>query len=58
MTGAVLAEDVEAREALDVLAGLPSVVDVRVSVWQPKAQRWRLLTPGEQKALWARRDRC
>jgi hypothetical protein len=55
MTGRVLAEDVEAREALEVLAGIPTVVDARVYVWQPKAKRWRLLTLAEQKAMWERR---
>ena len=39
MTGEVLAEDVEARGALDVLAGTRNVVDVRVYVWQPRAKR-------------------
>jgi len=56
MTGRVLGEDVEARAALDVLAGVPAVVDVRVYVWQPRAGRWRLLTLGEQKAMWGRRN--
>ena len=51
MTGEVLAEDVDARGALDVLAGTRSVVDVRVSVWQPRAKRWRLLSLAEQTAL-------
>jgi hypothetical protein len=51
MTGEVLAEDVEARGALDALAGTRSLVDVRVYVWQPRAKRWRLLTLAEQKAL-------
>ncbi len=51
MTGEVLAEDVEARGALDALPGTRSLVDVRVYVWQPRAKRWRLLTLAEQKAL-------
>jgi hypothetical protein len=51
MTGEVLAEDVGARAALDVLAGIERVVDVRVYVWQPRAKRWRLLTLAEQKTL-------
>lgn len=51
MTGEVLAEDVEARGALDALAGTHRLVDVRVYVWQPRAKRWRLLTLAEQKAL-------
>jgi hypothetical protein len=52
MTGRVLAEDVDTRVTLDVLAGARSVVDVRVYVWQPRAARWRLLTVAEQKAMW------
>jgi hypothetical protein len=56
MTKAVLADDVPAREALDALSGVRSVVDVNVYVWQPKAGRWRLLTLSERQALWARRD--
>jgi hypothetical protein len=55
MTGRVLAEDVDARVALDVLSAARSVVDVRVYVWQPRAERWRLLTVAEQKAMWEMR---
>jgi hypothetical protein len=51
MTGRVLAEDVDARAALEVLAEARSVVDVRVYVWQPRAERWRLLSVAEQKAM-------
>ena len=51
MSRRVLAEDVDARAALDVLAGTESVVDVRVYVWQPRSERWRLLTLAEQKAM-------
>lgn len=55
MTGQALAEDADARATLAVLERVRSVVDVRVYVWQPKSGRWRLLTMGEQKAMWARR---
>jgi hypothetical protein len=55
MTGKVLAEHVEAREALDALAGMPTIVDARVYVWQPAKRRWRMLTLGEQKTMWERR---
>jgi hypothetical protein len=57
MTGRMLAEDADAQAAVDVLKDVRSVVDVRVYVWQPRAQKWRLLTVGEQKAMWARRGR-
>ena len=52
MTGQVLAEDVEARAALDVMSEARSVVDLRVYVWQPRSKRWRMLTVAEQKAMW------
>jgi hypothetical protein len=51
----VLAEDTDAHATLRVLEGVRSVVDVRVHVWQPRAKKWRLLTMGEQKAMWERR---
>jgi hypothetical protein len=52
---AVLADDVHTREALAVLRDVRSTVDVHVSVWEPKAARWRLLTLREQRLLWDRR---
>ena len=52
MSGQVLAEDVDARTALDVMPDARSVVDVRVYVWQPRSSRWRMLTVAEQKAMW------
>jgi hypothetical protein len=55
MSRAVLADHASTREALGVLDGVRSVVDVTVSVWQPKAQRWRRLTLDEQRAMWERR---
>ena len=55
MTERVLAEDADARDVLDLLKDVRSVVDVRVYVWQPRGQKWRLLTVGEQKAMWERR---
>jgi hypothetical protein len=55
LSGRLLAEDVGARAAVRVLEGVRSVVDVRVYVWQPRAKKWRLLTMGEQKAMWDRR---
>jgi hypothetical protein len=52
MTRQTLAEDASARETVDVLSGVASVVDVNVYVWQEEQSRWRLLTLGEQRALW------
>lgn len=51
----VLADDAGAREALDVLNGVRSMVDVQAFVWQPDAERWRLLTLDELRTLWERR---
>jgi len=48
----VLAEGIGARAAVDLLDGVGSVVDIRIYVWSREAKRWRLLTLGEQKALW------
>lgn len=56
MTRRVLAEDVEARGALAALAQVSTVVDARVYVWQPTAEKWRLLTLAEQQAMWDMRD--
>ena len=55
MTRAVLAEGASAREALGVLDDVRSVVDVNVYVWQPKSEKWRLLTLDEKRTLWDRR---
>ena len=55
MSGQVLAEEVDARAAVRALEKVRSVVDVRVYVWQSRAKRWRLLSMGEQKAMWERR---
>ena len=52
MTRQVLAEEADARTAVDLLGGFRSVVDVEVSVWDGERDRYRLLTLGEQKALW------
>jgi hypothetical protein len=52
MTQQVLAEDIDAREAVQVLGGARSVVDVTIYVWDHDADRWRRLTFGETKALW------
>ncbi len=52
LSGRVLAQDVGAREAVQALQGLRSVLDVRISVWSTNARRWKLLSLDEQKALW------
>jgi hypothetical protein len=57
LTGQVLAEDASGRETVDALGDVRSVVDVRISVWDPEAEDWRLLTLREQQAIWRLRDR-
>ncbi len=52
MTRETLADDASTREAVDVLKDVRSTVDVNVYVWQEDDERWRLLTFGEQGALW------
>jgi hypothetical protein len=55
LSGQVLLEDAEARETVAALAGLRSLVDVRIDVREPGG--WRPLTIREQKLLWEFRDR-
>jgi hypothetical protein len=52
MTRQVLAEDVDARAAVEALEDVRSVVDVIVYVWDPDPERWRMLSFGETQALW------
>jgi hypothetical protein len=56
MTREPLADDVDARGAVEALRDVRSIVDVVVHVWEPDSKRWRLLTFGETKALWDYRD--
>lgn len=51
MTAEPLVEDGSAREAIDVLSGVRSIVDVNVYVWQEERQRWRMLTFPERRAM-------
>ena len=57
MTRAALAEDVDARAAVKLLAGARSIVDLIVYVWEPQAERWRMLSFGETKLLLQYSDR-
>jgi hypothetical protein len=57
MTREVLAEDVDARAAVSALEDVNSIVDVTVSVWDPEAERWRILSFGEKQSLWDYRER-
>jgi hypothetical protein len=51
VTRQVLSDNATAREAVEALKGVRSLVDVNVSVWQDEGQRWRLLTLAEQRML-------
>jgi hypothetical protein len=55
VTREVLAEGVGARAAVERLEGIRSVVDVNVYVRKRTEVEWRLLSLGEQQALWAHR---
>jgi hypothetical protein len=52
MTRQLLVDDAGARETLDALQDVRSVVDVVVYVWQEEEERWRMLTLPEQRAMW------
>jgi hypothetical protein len=56
-TGQTVGEGIDTRAAIGLLEDVGSVVDVRIYVWEPGAERWVLLTLGEQKALWEYRGR-
>jgi hypothetical protein len=52
VTKEVLVEDADAQATMAELGRLRSVVDVNISVWEPKAGRWRPLTLGERQTVW------
>jgi hypothetical protein len=52
MTRQALVDDAGAREAIDALADVRSIVDVDVYIWQEESDRWRLLTFSERRAMW------
>jgi hypothetical protein len=52
VTREVLVDDADAQTTMDELGRLRSVVDVNISVWEPKAERWRTLTLGERQTVW------
>jgi hypothetical protein len=56
-TRKVLAEGVDARAAVRALGDVRSIVDVSISVWDPEAERWRMLSFAERRTLWEYRDR-
>ena len=52
MTHRVLAEDVDARAAVDILEGVGSIFDVRIYLWDARSEDWRMLSHRDQKVLW------
>ena len=57
MTRQVLAEDVATRQAVEVLAGMRSVVDVNVYRWDDTKDAWEQLSQGDRRKLWDLRGR-
>jgi hypothetical protein len=55
MSREVLTEGTGARETLEVLNGIRSIVDINIYVWRPDTESWRLLTLEEQRVMWERR---
>jgi hypothetical protein len=48
-----LADGAGTQEAVEALKSIRSVVDVNVYVWEEGHDRWRRLTLGERRTLWA-----
>jgi hypothetical protein len=51
MTRQNLADDASAAQAVAVLRGVRSTVDVTIYVWQEESGRWRRLTFPEQRVM-------
>jgi hypothetical protein len=57
MTRQPLIEGAGARDTIDRLRGVRSLVDVAIHAWDERAGRWQRLSRGEERALWRLRDR-
>jgi hypothetical protein len=57
MSSQVVADGTGARETVEALEGMRSVLDARIFVWVANRGRWRLLTLRECKVLWGFRGR-
>ena len=57
MTREVLADGVDTLTAVKLLEDVRSIVDVTIWIWQPEAERWRMLTLEESRSLWEYRGR-
>ena len=52
MTKRALAEGASAAEAVELLRGQRSIVDVTIFVWEPKRDAWQELSLREKQMLW------
>ena len=52
MTREPLIDGANTEETVEALRAVRSIVDVNVYVWQEEQDRWRLLSLGEQRAIW------
>jgi hypothetical protein len=57
MTLQPMLDDATARETVDRLSQVRSLVDVTIHAWDEDAGRWQRLSRGEEQALWRLRDR-
>jgi hypothetical protein len=54
LSGQVLAEDASVAEIIELMRGMRSVADARVSVWEADTRGWRPLALREQQLLLTR----
>jgi hypothetical protein len=52
MSRQALVDDAPARETVDALTHVRSVVDIDIYAWQEDDERWRRLTYAEKHLLW------
>jgi hypothetical protein len=57
MTREVLAEDANARQTVDLLEDVRSIVDVNIYARHETAGKWRALNPDEKRLIWGFRGR-
>jgi hypothetical protein len=57
MSREVLADGADTRTTVKLLEDVRSIVDVAIWVWQPEAERWRMLSLEEARSLWEYRGR-
>jgi hypothetical protein len=57
MTREPLLEGAGARETVERLKDVRSIVDVNIHAWDERAGRWQRLSRGEERTLWRMRDR-